>query len=99
VLNASKKPTLTCLGTHASLKKFKTKTKVSNPLQFIYKSKVTLVVTQLDRARYTYVSIIFYSMEGICSSINCLQLGNQILLSLHLTRLWRHDESTLNKDS
>jgi hypothetical protein len=37
---------------------------------------VTLVVTQLNRPRITYVSIIFCSMEGICSSINFLQLGN-----------------------
>jgi hypothetical protein len=73
MLGVSKRPTIICLRTHdASLMKFMTNAKVSNPFQLIHKSKMTLVVAQVKKVGpNTYVSIVLYSMEGICSSINC----------------------------
>ncbi len=40
---------------------------------------MTLIVAQVDKVGNTHVSIIFYSMKGICSSTNCFQFENWTL--------------------
>jgi hypothetical protein len=53
-------------------------------------------ITQIDMVGNTYASMVFCNMGRICSSINCFQRGNLILLSLFITRWWNHVNSTLN---
>jgi hypothetical protein len=85
-----------CLRTHASLMKFTTSEKMLKSVWLIHKSKVSLIITQIDMVGNTYASMVFCNMGGICSSIDCLQRGNLILLSLFTTRWWNHVNSTLN---
>lgn len=85
-----------CLGTHPSSMKFATGAKMLKPFWFIHKSKVSLIIKQINMVGNTFASMVFCNMGGICSSTNCLQHGNLILLSLFITRWWNNVNSTLN---
>jgi hypothetical protein len=65
MLGVSKSPKVAFIGTQTSSIKLTTKTKVSNLVLFIHKSKVTLVVMHLFNASNTYYFVVFAKRLGM----------------------------------
>ncbi len=68
LFHSSNYPTLTCMGTHVSLKKLITKVKVSTLLQNIHRSKLENIIVVDAKFDRTCWSMVFFTMASNISS-------------------------------